>query len=341
MSRRHVQLMGMGTAVPAQSIAQEDAAQYAADLCMAFDRSRSLPALYKRAGVRRRHSVVLDPVSEGEKARQSFYSRAAHNADYGPSTSQRMQKYEAAAPGLAADACQRALTDSNVPAHAITHLVTVSCSGFAAPGFDLQLFPQLGLDPNVSRTHVGFMGCHGAMNGLRVAQAYAASDPNARVLLCATELCSIHHQYTDDAQQLVANALFSDGSAAVVLGQFDSSPMSSRRWSLKAQGSYVIPETTEMMSWRIADHGFRMTLSPQVPEVIIRCLRPWISGWLKQHGCEVEDIQVGRSIPVAHASCGLALKRFRSLRRHCRIPKKPSPILATCPHPPFCLYLNG
>ena len=98
----------------------------------------------------------------------------------------------------------------------ITHLVTVSCTGFVAPGVDLALIDGLGLRPTVERTHVGFMGCHGALNGLRVANAFATADPTARVLLCAVELCSLHYYYGSAADKLVANAIFADGAAAVV-----------------------------------------------------------------------------------------------------------------------------
>ena len=105
-------------------------------------------------------------------------------------------------------------TDAAKSAADISHLVTVSCSGFAAPGVDIGLIDRLGLSHGVTRTHVGFMGCHGALNGLRAGTALAESDPGACVLLCCVELCSLHHQYTSDVQQIVANALFSDGAGA-------------------------------------------------------------------------------------------------------------------------------
>jgi len=45
----------------------------------------------------------------------------------------------------------------------------------AAPNFDLRLLGHLGLPGTAARPHVGFMGCHGALNGLRVAGGYADS----------------------------------------------------------------------------------------------------------------------------------------------------------------------
>ena len=89
----------------------------------------------------------------------------------------------------------------------ITHIVTVSCTGFAAPNFDLGLVRALGLPRTVARTHVGFMGCHGALNGLRVAPALTpTADPGACVLVCAVELCSLHYQYGWNRDWLVSNA---------------------------------------------------------------------------------------------------------------------------------------
>ena len=76
---------------------------------------------------------------------------------------------------------------------------------------------DLGLPADVARTHVGFMGCHGALNGLRVAEAFAKSDQRACVLVCAVELCSLHHQYDWQPEQIVANSLFGDGAASIVV----------------------------------------------------------------------------------------------------------------------------
>ena len=95
-----------------------------------------------------------------------------------------MALYARHAPGLAATAAERALESCAVAPHEIDHLVIVSCTGFVAPGPDVALVERLGLRRDVERTIVGFMGCHGALNGLRAARAYA-EDPEARVLLCA------------------------------------------------------------------------------------------------------------------------------------------------------------
>ena len=231
---------------------------------------------------------MLESSTNGEMAQQSFYPPAESESDQGPTTSQRMQAYESNAASLAVSAVEAALQDSQVAPGEITQLITVSCSGFSAPGFDIALVRELGMPADVARTHVGFMGCHGALNGLRIAKAFTDNAPQARVLVCAVELCSLHQQYGWCPDKIVANALFADGAAAVVGKQASREPAD--HWQLIASGSTIVPDSEEMMSWRIGDNGFEMTLSPRIPDLIHQNLRPWLKQWLLQQGMSIEDV---------------------------------------------------
>ena len=283
-----LQLQGCGTALPECGVAQAEAARLAVQLWGAgMSRAAAIPALYRQTGVQTRYSVVLEPSPPGEPVQQSFYQPASDASDRGPSTAERLAWYEREVNRLAHRACLSALEDAGIEPAEIDQLITVSCSGFSAPGVDVSLIESLCLRRDVTRTHIGFMGCHGALNGLRMARGLTAQSPADRVLLCCVELCSLHQQYTSDPQQLVANALFSDGAAALVLGE--ESP-ASPGWKLRDQRSWLIPGTRQMMSWRIGNHGFEMSLSPEVPGVIQTTLRPWLAGWLSERGLTVAEI---------------------------------------------------
>ncbi len=196
-----------------------------------------------------------------------------------------MAYYAARSAPLAEQAARCALTAAAVPAAAITHLVTISCTGFIAPGVDVALITRLGLSPQVERVHVGFMGCQGALNGLRVARALVRSA-DARVLLCAVELCALHFQYSAEPDAIVANSLFADGAAAAVIGATDSEA----HWRLTANGAGLVPESLDAMTWTVGNHGFTMTLSPRVPSLIEEQLQPWMEAWLAQHGLRIPDV---------------------------------------------------
>ena len=198
-----------------------------------------------------------------------------------------MQRYATESVPLAVAAARRACQAANTSPQQITHLVNISCTGFFAPGIDVALIKQLGMSPTIGRVQVGFMGCHGVLNGLRVMRAFIEADPAAQVLLCAVELCSLHYQYGATPAQLVANALFADGAAALVAAAAEETD---DHWQIAATASVLLPDCEDAMTWRIGNHGFEMTLSPRVPELIARHVRPWLETWLKAEGLSLAAI---------------------------------------------------
>jgi predicted naringenin-chalcone synthase len=250
--------------------------------------------MYSNTGIRQRHLVlgadVVRDVLDGTRLSGSPFLPTGLPDDNGPTTAERMRHYTAGARPLALAASRQALDRAGLMAAQITHLVTVSCTGFYAPGVDIELIQGLGLPSGTQRTHIGYMGCHGALNGLRVARAFAAAEPDAHVLLCAVELCCLHYHYGWDPQKMIANAIFGDGAAAVVGARGQDSGETGGTWRLAASGSCVFPGCADCMTWTIGDHGFEMTLSKKVPGLIGTHLRPWLTQWLAHQGVSLADV---------------------------------------------------
>ncbi len=166
-------------------------------------------------------------------------------------------------------------------------MVTVSCTGAESPGLDHALINRLSLDRRVSRTHIGFMGCHGALNALAVADAFVRSDPGSVVLVVCCELCSLHYQTGPVARdQIIANAIFADGASCAVVGSRGVGP------ALRGFSSRVFEGTAELMRWSIGDNGFMMRLSARVPVMLRRVIASWIDEWLAT--CGLERAQIAR-----------------------------------------------
>ncbi len=203
-----------------------------------------------------------------------------------PGTAARMELWAGAVRPMAFAACSDAIRTSGVQASSITHLVTASCTGFAAPGMDQWLIRDLGLTPSIRRTHIGFMGCHAAINAIAAARDMVRADPTARVLVCCGEVCSAHLHYGERIDQWISNTLFGDGAAAVVL----ASSVGSAQPSVPAPSaiidtqSLLIGGSENAMTWEIGDHGFMMGLSAEVPAMIERALPPWIDAQLTARG---------------------------------------------------------
>lgn len=278
-------IRGLGTAVPPHQLNQTEATALAERVSAdSVSRAALVRRIQGRTQVRQRGSVLATGIAD----QQSIQERLPFYGSQSPTTAARMAAFAHHAAPLALAAVREALADAAIEAHRITHLITVCCTGFQAPGLDLALIHQLGLDTGVQRTHVGFMGCHGALNGLRVAQAFVEADADAVVLLCAVELCSLHLYYGWDPEKVVANALFADGAAALVATAQPAHPGPGLH--LLATGSTVIPDTADLMHWQIGDHGFEMGLSSRVPEAVADQLHPWLEHWLQPRGLRLADI---------------------------------------------------
>ncbi len=280
---------GLGTAIPEQTVNQTESTALSewvsADNA---ERASLVRRIQRRSQVQTRGSVLLT----GD-AKQAIHQRLPFYGVDSPSTATRMEAFRLHATSLALKASKHALAEAQISANRITHLITISCTGFHAPGVDFDLIDQLQLPLNIQRTHVGFMGCHAALNGLRVAHAFIEADPKAVVLLCAVELCSLHLQYGWNPEQVVANTLFADGAAALIAtrSKINNKEPISAGLSLQASGSTVIPETRDLMHWQIGNQGFSMGLSPKVPKEIAKTLQPWLSEWLNERGTDLNSIQ--------------------------------------------------
>jgi predicted naringenin-chalcone synthase len=134
-------------------------------------------------------------------------------------------------------------------------------------------------------------------NAMQAASAVATAHAHARILICAVELSTLHLHYGWDPDSIVPHALFADGAAALVC--MPSHPLSASGacdrpgapWQVTAFGSCLFPDSEHAMTWNIGDHGFEMTLSADVPDLIAHNLRPWLEGWLRRNDLRINDVK--------------------------------------------------
>ena len=298
-----VHLHHVATAVPAASYAQTQARDVM-KAWIGGDRrtDRLLHRIYGHSGIDRRHSVLedflgapdaaRDAAPDGSAPRDSLdadrlpasgrspdgaWTRAPAQRGGGfyvddaggfrdPGTGERNERYRHEAGPLFVEAARRALEGAEgFGPRDVTHVVTVSCTGFYAPGPDLEVVQALGLDPGTERYHLGFMGCYAAFPALRMARAFCRADPDAVVLVVSVELCTLHLQPSRDVDAVIAASVFADGAAgAVVSARTPRGPA----LRMDAFSDGLAPEGASDMAWTIGDHGFEMVLSSYVPSIV-------------------------------------------------------------------------
>lgn len=202
-------------------------------------------------------------------------------------TSARMTRYAAEAAPLGKEAVATALADAGVAAADVGLFTVVSCTGYGTPGLDIGLARDLGMPDDVQRLMVGHMGCYAAIPGLGAVSDFVVARNRPAVLLCV-ELTSLHLQpATDEVQQMVAHALFADAAAAVVVAPGPATGSGLEVIDVVARTDAA---TSDHMTWDITDLGFRMGLSPQVPDVLARHARPVVESLLAPHGLRPEQV---------------------------------------------------
>ena len=224
-----------------------------------YNDARLARKVWQHSGIRTRRGVV-DPTQEDIST-------------WG--TGARMQRFLQEAMPLGKEAVSGALADA---------------------GLDILLARDLGMLDSVQRLHIGHMGCYAALPGLGATADFVTARDRPAVMLCL-ELTSLHVQPTtdtarsgeptpEDLQQMVAHALFSDAAAAVVL---EPGPIG-RGLEVVDLVARTDVSTADHMTWDVTDLGFKMGLSPAVPDVLARHARPVVEELLGRHGLAVQDV---------------------------------------------------
>lgn len=247
--------------------------------------ARKLRTIFRASGIDTRHSVLQDYGKSGD---YSFYANTPDLSPF-PSTEKRLRFFRAHAVSLSLLAVENLrLSFPSFEESKITHLITVSCTGMYAPGLDIELVKSLGLSSTTQRTSINFMGCYAAFNALKIADAFCKNDAGSKVLVVCTELCSLHFQREATDDNLLANALFADGSAAVLVQANAEKPLC---LNLKNFHSDLAFEGEHDMVWTIGDFGFEMKLTSYVPDIIKTGIRKLTNTLLNRLGKRVTDIR--------------------------------------------------
>ena len=261
-------IVSLQTLVPPTVLVQEQVRDvFAAQPGLSRLAQRIIATAFDGSGIETRHTVIEELTLDRAADDPVFFDQASGQLRL-PSTKTRNEHYTSAGSQLFVEAARRALDGApGLAATDITHVVTVSCTGFYAPGPDFEIARDLGLAAGVQRYHLGFMGCYAAMPALRAAEQFCAADPAAVVLVVSAELCTLHLRSSNDPEAIVAASLFSDGiAAAIVTGR--EPPAGTTALRLDAFETIVTPVGEQAMAWTIGDDGFEMVLSSYVPHII-------------------------------------------------------------------------
>ncbi|WP_308797629.1 type III polyketide synthase [Agromyces silvae] len=263
-----VALRGLSTVVPPTVLVQEEVRDvFSAQPGLNRLAQRIIPTSFNVSGIATRYTVIEELNREAHPDEPVFFDVESGDLLM-PGTKARNELYAEHASRLYLEAGRAALEATpGIEAGDVTHVITVSCTGFYAPGPDYVLARDLGLPAGVQRYHLGFMGCYASIPALRLAKQVCEADATAVVLVVSVELCTLHLRSSNDPDTIVASSLFADGAGAGIVTARPLEP-GERALDLDRFATRITPVGEGDMAWKIGDHGFEMVLSNAVPSII-------------------------------------------------------------------------
>ncbi|WP_052850312.1 type III polyketide synthase [Streptomyces avicenniae] len=231
--------------------------------------------LIANTGVKTRH--IVQPIEETLKH---------------PGFEARNKVYEAEAKRRVPQVVYGALDNAGLGVRDIDLIVYVSCTGFMMPSMTAWLINTLGFRPETRQLPIAQLGCAAGGAAINRAHDFCLAYPDANVLIVACEFCSLCYQPTDlGVGSLLSNGLFGDAvAAAVVRGRGGTGV------SLERNGSHLVPDTEDWISYAVRNTGFHFLLDKRVPTTM-KMLAPALRTLASAHDWDM----AGLDFHIVHA----------------------------------------
>ncbi len=230
----------------------------------------------------------LLPIFSNAGITTRYFSRPINWMIQPHSLEERNKAYTDCATDLSAAAATKLITQNEMSPEDFDYIIYVNTTGLSTPSIDARLINKLNLRRNIHRTPIWGLGCAGGAAGLAHAYRYLLGHPQGKVLLIATELCGLTFLADDFSKSnLVATALFSEGSAAVFLA---GDKVNSDGMEIIGTKSTFYPDSLDVMGWNVVSKGLQVIFAQRIPDIVKEHAAKDIDDFLITHNLSLKDI---------------------------------------------------
>lgn len=256
-------IVDIATAVPKYSVSNTELINFystAVETSGLDSINRKLNIISAKTKIKNRYSCIPD---FNGTSKELFT-----DGKYEQTVERRTEVYKEKIMPLAISAIDKLLRQTNCKPNEITHLITVSCTGVFAPGFEFLVADHYSLR-HTEKLGLNFLGCYAAVKAMKHAHYIASAVPSACILIVCAELCSLHFNPSITDDDILSNLLFADGAAAaLVVGDEHEKSVDKTVLDISAISAASIPHTHDLMTWDISSTAFKMHLSKYIADAI-------------------------------------------------------------------------
>nr|XP_043631881.1 chalcone synthase 2-like [Erigeron canadensis] len=257
-------IMAIGTATPPNCIDQNMFPDYYFRITKS-EHKKDLKEKFRRicdkSMIKKRYMYLTEEIAK-EKPNICAYMA--------PSLNDRQDMLVVEVPKLGKEAATQAIMEWGQPKSKITHLVFSSTSSIDLPGADYQLTKLLGLPLSVKHCMIYQQGCYAGGTALRMAKDLAENSKGARVLVVCVEITAVHFHGPDETRidNLVGQALFGDGAAAIIVGSGPLIDVEKPLFEMAIASQTILPDTEGAIYAHLREAGILFYLGKGVPGLI-------------------------------------------------------------------------
>ncbi len=188
-------------------------------------------------------------------------------------------------------AIEECLEKASVKKEDITDIIYISSTGLSTPSLDALIINEMKLNPYINRLPIWGLGCAGGVSGVAKAEKFANSNPDAKIIVLAVELCSLTFIRNDlSKSNFIATSLFSDGIGCILI---TGNNYKNNKPDIKiiSSQSRLYFDALDVMGWEFLDTGFKVVFSRDIPTIIKDNVKQDIDRFLNNNNLKIPDIK--------------------------------------------------
>jgi alkylresorcinol/alkylpyrone synthase len=188
-------------------------------------------------------------------------------------------------------AINECLEKSKINKEEITDIIYICSTGLATPSLDALIINEMKLNPYINRLPIWGLGCAGGVSGIAKAEKIALSNPDAKIIVLAVELCSLTFRRNDlSKSNFIATSLFSDGIACVLITG-DNYENKTHKIKILSSQSRLYYDSLDVMGWEFLDTGFKVVFSRDIPSIVNDNVKKDVEIFLEKNNLKISDIK--------------------------------------------------